>query len=210
MTILPRIAQCMPAKNIVEIAPGWGRWSRFLLENSQNYLGFDISEKAINECKKRFCFNKNAKFILSDGKTLLEANDKSVDFVFSMDSLVHAEVDVIEAYIKEFSRVLSLYGTGFIHHPNMGEHMLKSISNPHQRAYSVSAEIFRNLCEKYDLKVIVSEKINWGHSEMNDCFSLFARKERVAQKETVIIENKTFQFEIENASRIFNAYHVGF
>lgn len=210
MTILPRVINCLPARNVVEIAPGWGRWTRFLMANCSTYLGFDISEKAIDECRKRFCFEKKANFQLNDGKTIGAASDKSIDFIFSMDSLVHAEVDAIEPYIKEFARVLSECGTGFIHHSNMGEHNHKSINNPHQRATSVSADVFRGLCEKYNLKCIAQEKINWGQSETNDCFSLFARSERLDGRQTAIIDNKNFHLEIENAGRIFNAYHVGF
>lgn len=210
MTIYPRIFNCVPARNVVEIAPGWGRWSRFLLENCSTYLGLDISEKAIDECRKRFCFDKKANFELNNGKSIGAAKDKSVDFIFSMDSLVHAEVDAIEPYIEEFSRCLSEYGTGFIHHSNMGEHNHKSISNHHQRATSVSADVFRDLCLKYNLKCISQEKLNWGQAETNDCFSLFARAERMDGRETAIIENNNFHLEIEAAARIFKSYHFCF
>jgi len=208
MTILPRVINCLPARNIVEIAPGWGRWTRFLLTNCSSYLGFDISEKAINECRRRFCFDKKADFYLNDGKTLGAADDKSVDFVFSMDSLVHAEVDVLESYIKEFDRVLSQRGAGFIHHSNMGEHYHNSISNLHQRSSSVSADVFRDLCSKYNLKCIAQEKINWGQPETNDCFSLFTRLECLDDRQTVVMDNRDFHLEIENAGRIFKAYSV--
>lgn len=210
MTILPRIMNCLPARNIVEIAPGWGRWTRFLLSSCSSYCGFDISEKAVNECRKRFCFDRKAKFFLNDGKTIKAAKDKSIDFIFSMDSLVHAETDAIEPYIEEFSRVLSEYGTGFVHHSNMGEHNNRNVDNIYLRATSVSAKSFRELCENYNLRCIAQEKINWGKSGTSDCFSLFARAARLEGKKTKILVNEQFHLEVANAGRIADAFGIDF
>ena len=41
-------------------------------------------------------------------------------FVFSFDSLVYAENDVIAAYLSQLARKLSPDGVGFIHHSNIG------------------------------------------------------------------------------------------
>jgi hypothetical protein len=45
-----------------------------------------------------------------------------VDFVFTFDSLVHAEINDIEAYLSELSRKLSQDGVAFVHHSNLAEH----------------------------------------------------------------------------------------
>lgn len=209
MTILPRIKCGLPAANIIEIAPGYGRWSRFLIPNCKNYIGIDISENAINQCKSRFSFDRNANFLLTDGKTI-SCKNNSIDFIFSMDSLVHAEIDVIESYIQEFERVLSDRGIGFIHHSNMGEHFDLNISNNHLRATTMSADIFRNLCLKYGLKCLTQEKVNWGQDETNDCFSLFARSEKLNTNYTNVLDNKMFHLEIQNSGRISDAYRVHF
>jgi hypothetical protein len=57
--------------------------------------------------------------------------DDSIDFVFSFDSLVHAEADVMQAYLNQLVRKLKLNGVGFIHHSNIGEY---------QRVFSISQE----------------------------------------------------------------------
>jgi hypothetical protein len=60
-------------------------------------------------------------FLLTDGKTIpatVPAN--SIDFVFSADSLVHADADVIGTYLKEIRRVMSNDAIGFLHHSNFG------------------------------------------------------------------------------------------
>jgi cyclopropane fatty-acyl-phospholipid synthase-like methyltransferase len=38
------------------------------------------------------------------------------DFVFSFDSLVHVESDVIENYLTQLAKKLKPNGIGFIHH----------------------------------------------------------------------------------------------
>jgi hypothetical protein len=65
--------------------------------------------------------------------------ENSLDFAFSCDSLVHAEIDVIDAYIDELSRKLTLSGIAFIHHSNIGAYPClvrltkKLIENKHGR-----------------------------------------------------------------------------
>lgn len=206
MTIYPRIMSCLPARTILEVAPGWGRWTRFLMTECSNYIGFDISEKAIRECERRFCFDGKARFFQNDGKTLAAATDGSVDFIFSMDSLVHAETDAMEPYISEFSRVLSPRGVGFVHHSNMAEHRMSHIPNPHLRATSLSADVFRSLCEKYNMVCITQEKLNWGQAETNDCFTLFTRSEKMKGKLTKVWNNQQFHLEINHARTVFEAF----
>jgi ubiquinone/menaquinone biosynthesis C-methylase UbiE len=105
---------------ILEIAPGYGRWSDYLVHLSETYTGVDLAETCVKACKERFSTARNATFALNDGKSLPMISDASVDFVFSFDSLVHAEADVIESYLTELSRVFSPDGIGFIHHSNLG------------------------------------------------------------------------------------------
>ena len=46
--------------------------------------------------------------------------DRSVDFAFSFDSLVHADAEVLDAYAAELARTLAPDGVAFIHHSNLG------------------------------------------------------------------------------------------
>lgn len=151
ISIFPRIMSFLPVNNLLEIAPGMGRWTRFLLNYCNNYFGFDVSQKAIEECRSRFFFNRNTHFIKNNGNDLPGIKDNSIDFVFSMDSLVHAEIDAIEPYIAEISRILSEVGVGFLHHSNLAEFNGKNVPNAHMRATSISADIFLNLLKKKQL-----------------------------------------------------------
>jgi len=72
--------------------------------------------------------------------SLAVAADRSIDLVFSFDSLVHAERDVIGGYLNEFARVLADDGVAFIHHSNTGAYEPGTYDphNIHWRATTVS------------------------------------------------------------------------
>jgi hypothetical protein len=69
-----------------------------------------------------FAGASHATLVVNDGKSLAAVADDSIDFAFLFDSLVHVEMDLIEAYLHELSRKLSPDGIAFIHHSNLGEY----------------------------------------------------------------------------------------
>ena len=81
----------------------------------------DMSDKCIDACKRRFRGLDHVRYHVNDGRSLDAIEDGSIDFVFSFDSLVHAEADVVEAYLAQLERKLRPGGVGFIHHSNLGE-----------------------------------------------------------------------------------------
>jgi len=84
------------------------------------FIAVDLSPKCVEHCKQRYSIDGHVEFHVNDGRSLSMVSDDSIDFAFSFDSLVHAEEDVLEAYLKELSKKLGPGGTGFIHHSNMG------------------------------------------------------------------------------------------
>ena len=120
-TIYPRIRRFVPTRRVLEIAPGYGRWSSFLIDCADEYVGVDLNRNCVESCRARFVSASNATFVLNDGKSLVAVSGDSINFAFSFDSLVHVEMDVIEAYLFELSRKLSRDGIAFIHHSNLGE-----------------------------------------------------------------------------------------
>jgi hypothetical protein len=179
--LLPRIHAFIPSAVILEIAPGFGRWTQYL--------------KA--QCQARFASETHVRFHVNDGTSLAAVPDVSVDFVFSFDSLVHAEADVVEAYLREIEQKLTADGVGFIHHSNIGAYpqrlklrdryyrlprsireriitpatasALLSINLQAGRAKTMSAVLFRQLCEKAGLKCICQETLNWQGKMPHRC-----------------------------------------
>lgn len=203
--IKPRIRKYIPCKKIVEIACGWGRWSRFLMNESNQYYGFDFSKSAIDSCNQKYTFdilNKKASFYLNDGKNLKEIEKDSIDFIFSFDSLVHTNMDAIGAYLNEIKRILTYNGRAFLHHSNMMDYE-ESYENPHGRSPYVNAESVKNTAKNIGLNIICQEKISWRSSILNDCFTTIGKD---IKSKDLIFQNFEFIKEIERSKIINNLY----
>jgi hypothetical protein len=152
---------------------------------------------------------------VNDGRSLDFIADESVDFAFSFDSLVHAEVDVIRDYLAQLSAKLKVNGIGFIHHSNLASYrdpvtkeLPAGFENRHWRATSMSAEIFNECGEAADLRCVTQEKINWGGEELIDVFSTFTRNESVWSRLNRILENSQFMDEAYLLKRLSRLYSV--
>jgi ubiquinone/menaquinone biosynthesis C-methylase UbiE len=217
----PRLHRYVPAGTILEIAPGHGRWTEYLRDLCKSLVIVDLSANCIAACKKRFANASNITYVVNNGRSLDIVQDNSIDLVFSFDSLVHCEKDVIAAYLKEIARTLKPDGVGFIHHSNIGAysrfldiynaipqrfHMkgafsrLISINVSALRAPSMSAATFRELCEDANLECISQEPINWDHGRcMIDAISVFTPRASKWSRRCEILSNPRF---VEGAAKI--------
>lgn len=177
-TILPRIYSFLPCSTIIEIAPGQGRWTRFLLDLCDDYSGFDISDNTVEFCRLYLAGKGKARkqnFFVNSGSDFPGILDNSTDFVFSFDSLVHCESDVIEGYISEIERVLRPGGYAFLHHSNLKMYGISGKDNQHCRGESVSAEFVRDICLNRQLDTQIQELVSWQSEICQDCFSLIRK-----------------------------------
>lgn len=174
-SLFPRLHRLLPASSILEIAPGYGRWTRFLLPNCERYLGIDLNASCVEACRNRFSNASHARFESNDGLSLAAAPDASFDVVFSFDSLVHAEIDVLQAYVPEILRKLKPGGTAFIHHSNYAQSQLVEGQNDHSRAHSVSASAVADLVSVHGGQMVVQEVVTWIDAALLDCLTMFRR-----------------------------------
>jgi len=212
--IYPRIHAFLPARRVLEIAPGFGRWTQFLKNYCEHLTVVDLTAACIEACKKKFLAESHIVYHVNDGKSLDMIPDRSVDFAFSFDSLVHVEADVIEAYLDQLARKLSDKGVGFIHHSNMG--MFRDskpaelpLENAHWRAESMTARLFEEFCDNANLQCLSQELINWGqHDETRliDCFSMFTPKTSIWARPNTIIVNGKFWEEAKYIKGLSEAY----
>ena len=121
-TILPRIKSHVPTNRILEIGCGYGRWTQYLKDLCKNLIVIDLSEECIKASKQRFAECSHIEYHVNEGKSLDMIPNFSVDFVFSFDSLVHADEAVMKAYICQLHRIINNDGVAFIHHSNLGEY----------------------------------------------------------------------------------------
>ena len=217
-TILPRIQSYVPTNRILEIGCGYGRWTQYLKDLCKNLIVIDISEECIQASKQRFSECSHIEYHVNDGKSLDMISESSVDFVFSFDSLVHADESVMRAYLCQFKRILTNNGAAFIHHSNLGEYhsrfsiirgipMLERLltllvnleTSLHLRDFSVDAKKVETLAEEYGLQCISQEIIPWGTRRMFiDCMSTIVKKTSSLASDNRILRNARFMQEAQN------------
>jgi hypothetical protein len=216
--ILPRIHECLPAGTLLEIAPGFGRWTHYLKDFCDHVHLVDITEKCIEACHRRFAGDARFSYHVNDGTSLGMIPDQSVDFIFSFDSLVHVNAVTLETYVSQFAAKLKPDGLAFIHHSNLGEYAAvraerlpgpfrKLLTNarllpPHRgRAPDMTAERFRSYCGRHALQCLAQETVNWRSRQMTDCFSLVGRIGGEAHRPFRLTRNPYFMWEAELIKR---------
>jgi SAM-dependent methyltransferase len=222
-TIYPRIHEYLPASAILEIGPGYGRWTHFLREQSQRLHIVDPAEQCIEACRRRFGDDPKLVYHVNDGRSLTMIPDRSIDFVFSFDSLVHVPRATVAAYLRQLPDKLSQEGVGFIHHSNLGacrsatlnalprsvKKLLtkaRVLDHEHQRAPDMTAALFRSDCQEHGLKCFRQELVNWRGRRPIDCFSTFARTESKRPGSCQILRNPDFMREAELIRRRAKTY----
>jgi SAM-dependent methyltransferase len=206
-SLYPRLHRLLPAETILEIAPGFGRWTKFLLPLCRNYIGMDLSQSCIEACRNRFADYSHARFLQNDGLSLPTVADESVDLVFSFDSLVHCEMDVFRHYVPQILRKLTAQGLVFIHHSNLFAVTGNAkTSSAHHRAGSVSAQHIAALVAGSGGQVLLQECINWGTETLDDCITVFAKSAAFAGCDAVAFENPWFMTEASLIKRFQYRY----
>jgi ubiquinone/menaquinone biosynthesis C-methylase UbiE len=228
-TILPRIHRFIPTDTVLEIACGYGRWTQFLKNMCHKLVVIDISEKCIQACRQRFSECSHIEYHLNDGKSLHMISDASVDFVFTFDSMVHADESALKAYISQLPRILKDEGAVFIHHSNLGEYhaiysrirripKLEGLLSRfgilektlHRRDFGVSAKVVEDLAEENGLKCISQEIIPWGTKRAQiDCFSTIVKDNSSSVRINRILRNAKFMQEVRSLSRLSHLYTIG-
>lgn len=204
-TVLPRIAPYLPCGHLLEIAPGFGRFTRFLLPMCERYTGIDLSELAIKGCRERFRDASHAHFDVCNGTSLPGVEDGTIDFAFTFDSLVHVEQEVIDGYAGELARVLRPGAYAVIHHSNLADVMAHAkgnkVENPHWRASTVGATSAAHSFRSAGLAVVAQELVSWGHQHPTDTISLLFKPKAGSPVsiETRTLENNMINAEMEIA-----------
>jgi SAM-dependent methyltransferase len=200
--LFPRVARFLPANTVVEIAPGAGRMTEFLSPLARRLFVVDLVPACLELCRVRFARERHIEYVTTDGKSLPGILDRSVDFAFSFDSLVHADMDVLSGYLAELDRVLSNEGAAFLHHSNFGRFVDRatgalSVNNVHWRDPSVCAESVARTARELGLLAVVQENVNWCGPDLTDTFTLVVRASGPLASEPRRVDNVDFMQEAE-------------
>jgi SAM-dependent methyltransferase len=226
-TLLPRLHAFLPAETVLELGPGHGRWTHYLKDLCDELVLVDVAESCIDACRERFGDELHIRYHVNDGKSLAMVPDRALDLVFSFDSLVHAEHDVLEAYLHQLADKLKPDGIGFVHHSNMGSYRaaaalarhvpdrLRRALTRHRllvdvyawRAESTTAESFATLCERTGLACVGQEKIPWQYGRgLTDVLSLFTPRGSRWERPNVVVDNRGFMEEAGRLAQVARLY----
>jgi len=89
---------------IVEIGPGGGRWTRYML-GAQRIYAVDYHQELLDELQKNLG-RRNITFVKNNGDDFPGVPDRSVDLVFSFGCFVHLDTDIIARYLDNIRRLL--------------------------------------------------------------------------------------------------------
>lgn len=220
--IYPRIRQHLPARTILEIGPGHGRWTQFLRRHCQELIVVDISDACIAFCRERFG-PEGMRYEVGDGQSLTFLEPHSIDFAFSFESLVHTELEALANYLGDLSTKLTEQGKGFLHHSNLAHYKayfdqvgrfpksIKSwlenrglVDNSNWRAESVSHRDFELVARDAGLFVDSQELVPWGGRRLIDCFSTISKEKQ--EKAVQVLENPNFMKRAEAIRKFSRLY----
>jgi SAM-dependent methyltransferase len=226
--LMPRIHRWLPTGTILEIGAGFGRWTEFLKNLGNRIVAVDLVEKCITQCRQRFQEAGHATFYVTDGRSLPIVPTRSVDFVFSFDSLVHADELAIEAYLRECARVLTPNGIAFIHHSNLGAYSAAvrrgralpprlnrwlawlgiTAINGSWRDEHMTAERFAALATAGGLQCITQEIVPWTPAPfiLRDCLSTLTPATSIWARPTRAWVNRDFLSEQRYLARRATLY----
>jgi SAM-dependent methyltransferase len=224
--LLPRIHAFVPTGTILEIAPGFGRWTQYLKDLGERLVIVDLAVRCIDHCRERFADATNIEYHVNDGRSLEMVPDGSIDLVFSFDSLVHVNNDVLQAYLEQLARKLKPDGVGFLHHSNAADYrrliaVAKQVPERTRRRlvakglmYDVyawraeggSAELFAGLCDRVGLSCISQEKISWQNGPfLTDSLSVFTPKGSRRDRPRRVVRNPLFGQEAKRMAALYAA-----
>ena len=186
-SIMPRIGWKLPTQAVLEIALALGDARSSCYDLPSATLVSILSQRCVRQCEERFADADHAIFKLNDGRSLAEAPDEAFDLVFSFDSLVHVDLEVMQAYVTQICRKLKPGGVAFIHHSNLKE---KPGVQWGMRSTDVSAKLIALLVEGHGGRILIQE-IFANHDA--DCYSLFCRAGQFAASKPINLRSKVEQ-----------------
>lgn len=109
------VPRAQPEATLLEIGPGHGRWSGFLAGHCKLLYLADLSPTCLEHCRGLFG-DAGVVYVPTDGHSLTQVPDASIDFAWSYDCFVHIGPQDTAGYLRDLQRVLRPGGEATIHH----------------------------------------------------------------------------------------------
>ena len=150
-------------KCAVEIGPGGGRWTRYLLGFKKLYV-VDYYPEILEELQHNFK-NPNIEFIRNNGTDFPNIDMGSIDFVFSFGAFVHMDTEIIEAYLKNIKPILKPGADVVIHYSDK----TKIMAQKNESFSENTPDIMREMVLRAGYKICGEDLTTMWHSSIIHC-----------------------------------------
>lgn len=145
----------------VEIGPGGGRWTRYLLGFKKLYV-VDYHAELLRELRKNFSRYPQIAFIQNHGTDFPGIEPGSIDFVFSFGTFVHLDLDIIEAYLDNIRTILKPTGNAVIHYSDKA----KIIARENPGFSDNTVEQMRAAVTRHGFRMLEEDTTTMWHSSL--------------------------------------------
>jgi SAM-dependent methyltransferase len=144
----------------VEIGPGGGRWTRYLLGFQQLYA-VDCHLELLKELRRNYR-HSNIVFVHNAGTDFPNIPEGEIDYVLSFGTFVHLDAPIIEAYLRNLRAILKHGGNAVIHYADQMKVMARE--NP---GFSKNhPDMMRRMVREAGFKVLEEDLTTMWHSSL--------------------------------------------
>lgn len=144
----------------LEIGPGAGRWTQFLIDFKTLYL-LDVNDCFFDLLKQKYP-NESVICLRTNGNDLPFIRDASVDFLFSFGTFVHIDPVDIELYLKNIKAKLTPTGVGVIHYADKTKP-----AGLRTKTFSYNTpDLMRALVRHHGFRIVEEDLVSLSHSSI--------------------------------------------
>ena len=154
-----------PDATVMEIGPGGGRWTQFLI-GARDVILVELNAQFFPYLRRRFRKQRRKlRFYETSGFELNGIEDGSVDFAFSFGTFVHIEAEGIDEYLGEITRVLRSGGTTTIQYADRTKPFIQTV--PDFGGFSdMDAPKMEGLIAAHGLEIVEHDRTLLDHSNV--------------------------------------------
>ena len=174
-THFKRLFNRLDVTSVVELACGYGRHAERIAGICERLTLVDVFQENLDICAARLKAFPNVRYLKGDGHSFAGISNSSTTAIFCYDAMVHFSPEIVEAYLKDATRILQPGGRMLLHHSNYDAPTDQHYGlNPSARNH-MTQKLFAQLSSDAHLLIEEQVVIAWGHDEGLDAISLLRK-----------------------------------